>query len=211
MLLVSLFLSKWIQYIRAKYIKEQETVLLELKLPKDITKSPAAMEIIIDALSQPGVGSYIDVFLKGRVRSWFSLELVSIGGQVKFFIWTQKKFKNIIESQIYSQFPTVEIYEVPDYALQIPFDTEKYSFWGMQLSLSKPDVYPIKTYIDYNLNKDPKEEYKIDPITPLLEFLGSVKHGEQVWIQILIQAHRKTHFLEKNLIGKQKQKKKLKK
>jgi hypothetical protein len=41
------------------------------------------------------------------------------------------------------------------------------------------------------LDKDPKEEYKNDPIVPILEFLGSLKKGEQGWIQILIQAHTK--------------------
>jgi hypothetical protein len=59
------------------------------------------------------------------------------------------------------------------------------------LELTKPDAYPIKTYIDYNLDKDPKEEYKVDPLAPLLEFLGSVGPNQQVWIQILVRAHKK--------------------
>lgn len=193
-LLVSIFLQTWLRYSRTKYIADQGSILLELKLPKEITKSPAAMEIIIASLAQPSVGSYLDVFLKGRIRPWFSLELVSLGGQVKFFIWTHKKFKNLIESQIYGQFPTVEVYEVPDYSLQTSFDLSKISLWGMQLELTKADVYPIKTYIDYGLHEDPKEEFKIDPITPVLEYLGSMKPGEQVWIQILVQAHRKENL-----------------
>ena len=196
---ITLFMQSWVSYVRRKYVTEQGSTLLELRLPKEITKSPAAMEIVIDALSQPSVGSYIDVFLKGRVRPWFSLELVSLGGQVKFFIWTQKKFKNLIESQIYSQFPTVEVYEVPDYSLEIPFDPAKFTMWGMQLSLAKPDVFPIKTYIDYGMHMDPKEEFKIDPMTPMLEFLGSVKPDDQVWIQILVQAHRKEGFKDARL------------
>jgi len=168
------------------------SILLELKIPKEILKSPAAMEIIIASFSQPSVGTFIDAFLKGKVRSWFSLELVSLGGQVKFFIWAQKKFKNSIESQIYAQFPTVEVHEVPDYTLSAQFD--EISMSGVQLELTKADPYPIKTYIDYGLDKDPKEEFKIDPITPLLEYLGSLKPNEQAWIQILIQAHRKEAF-----------------
>ncbi len=69
----------------------------------------------------------------------------------------------------------------------------------MQLGLTKPDVYPIKTYIDYGLDKDPKEEFKIDPITPVVEYLGSLKPGEQVWIQILIQPHRKENLKDGRL------------
>lgn len=47
---------------------------------------------------------------------------------------------------------------------------------------------PIKTYVDYGLDKDPKEEFKIDPITPVLEYLGSLSEGEQAWIQIGLRA-----------------------
>lgn len=193
-LLGTIFFQTWIRYARYNYIKEQGSLLLELKLPKDISKSPAAMEVIFGVLSQPSVGSYIDVYLKGRIRPWFSLELVSLGGYVHFYIWTQKKWKNLIEAQIYSQFPTVEIREVEDYAMQMTSDPEVNSLWGMQLALTKADAYPIKTYIEYGLEDDPKEEFKIDPITPLLEFLGSLKPNDQVWIQILIQAHKKENL-----------------
>ncbi len=190
-ILGSAFFQTWIRYTRAKYIKGEGGYLLELRLPKELSKSPAAMEIVFEAMSQPGVGSYLDVYLKGRVRAWFSLEIVSLGGQVSFFVWTQKKFKNLIEAQIYSQFPSIEIHEVPDYTMETYFDPETHSLWGMQMKLTKADAYPIKTYIDYGLHKDPDEEFKIDPITPLLEFLGSLKPADQVWIQILVQAHKK--------------------
>jgi hypothetical protein len=181
---------------------EQGSTLLELKIPKEILKSPAAMEIVLSAFAQPSVGSYIDVYIKGRIRPWFSLELVSLEGQVKFFIWTHKKFKNIVESQVYSQFPTVEVYEVPDYAIKTGYDKNKISIFGMQLKLTKADVYPIKTYIDYGMDKDPKEEFKIDPMTPVIEYLGSLKKGEYAWIQILIQAHKKEGLKDARIFQK---------
>ena len=60
-----------------------------------------------------------------------------------------------------------------------------------------PDVYPIKTYIDYGLDKpDLKEEFKIDPMTSVLEYMGSLKKGEQAWIQILMQCHRKGKLID---------------
>jgi len=201
-LLLGVFFEVWMRYVRTKYIIEQGSVLLELKIPKLLDKPVAAMEIVLQALSQPLVGSYIEVFLKGRIRPWFSLELVSLGGQVKFFIWTHKKFKNLIESQIYSQFPTVEIYEVPDYSLQVPFNEDVYSYFGAQLKLSKADVYPIKSYIDYGLNDNPKEEFKVDPITPVIEYLGSLKQDEQTWIQILVRAHREENLKDARFFKK---------
>ena len=45
--------------------------------------------------------------------------------------------------------------------------------------------------MDYGLDKDPKEEFKVDPMTPMLEFLGALTPAEQVWIQILLISPRK--------------------
>jgi hypothetical protein len=49
------------------------------------------------------------------------------------------------------------------------------------------DFIPIKTYVDYGLDKDPKEEYKIDPLVPLLETMGGLSQGEYMWYQLLVQ------------------------
>ncbi len=38
------------------------------------------------------------------------------------------------------------------------------SIWGCEFKFTKGDGYPIKTYVDYGLDKDPKEEYKVDPL-----------------------------------------------
>ncbi|MEX1000315.1 MAG: hypothetical protein WD000_10240 [Thermodesulfobacteriota bacterium] len=182
----------WLGYKRREWIKEQGSVLLEIKIPREMMKSPAAMELFISTLHNSAVGNLLDVYLKGRVRPWFSLELVSIDGTVHFFIWSLKNAKSSIETQLYAQFPNIEVHEVPDYSLGIHHDPEKYTFgWFGHMILTKADAYPIKTYIDYGLDKDPKEEYKNDPMTTVLEYLGSLKKGEQVWIQIMIQANAK--------------------
>ena len=68
---------------------------------------------------------------------------------------------------------------------------EQRNVCACEFVLTKPDPYPIKTYIDYGLDKNPKEEFKIDPMTPLIEFLGSIDAGHNIWIQIIIRAHRK--------------------
>lgn len=201
-LLFGAFMQIRMTYLRRKYIADQTYSLLEVRLPKEIFKSPAAMEIVIASMNQTSSGSIFDVYLKGRVRPWFSLELVSIGGQVHFFIWTPQKFKDLIETQIYSQFPGVEVHEVEDYSLAVEHNPETTSMAGSQLKLTKVDPYPIKTYIDYGLDKDPKEEFKIDPITPVIEYLGSLKSGEQAWIQILIQAHKEETWKEGRIFKK---------
>lgn len=180
----------WVKYRRGLFFAKQEYVLLEFKLPKEIFKSPAAMEFCLSALySTLGESNWYEKYWKGQVRAQHSLEIVSIDGKVHFYIWSRKGSKKQIESNIYSQYPGIEITEVPDYTLPVVFDPDVNNFWVTEFKLTKPDAFPIKTYIDYELHKNPEEEYKIDPITPLIEFLGSLDVGHQVWIQIIIRAH----------------------
>ncbi len=189
MLIYRIWTSRF-RYITMKFVEEQKPLLLEIRLPKEITKSPAAMEIFFSYLAQGGASTYAEAFIDGKTKAWFSCEIVSIGGVVKFFVWcSQAKLKNTVESQLYAQYPNVEIFEAEDYTRDFYYDSEKYSMNAAQFALTKPDPYPIKTYIDYGLDNNPKEEYKIDPITPVIEYLGSLKNGENAWIQILIQKH----------------------
>ena len=187
----TIFVNLWMRYIRTEYIIKEGSVLLEIKLPKETMKSPLAMEIFFTSLYQTGSATYIDTYWKGKVRPWFSLELVSVEGKVKFFIWTVKKYRNLVESQLYAQYPNVEIQEAEDYMAWIHHpDPVNMPMWATYFKFTKKAVYPIKTYVDYGLLEDPKEEFKIDPMTSVLEFLGSMTKGEHIWIQIIIQAHR---------------------
>jgi hypothetical protein len=150
------------------------------------------MEFFFSSLYQTGgEGNWYAVYWEGKTRPWFSCEICSIDGKLHFYIWTRKGSKNLIEAQLYSQYPGIEIYEVPDYTINVSFDPEKDSLWGTEFTLTKPDPFPIKTYVDYGMDKDPKEEYKIDPMAPLIEFLSSsLGPGHNAWIQILIRAHK---------------------
>lgn len=188
-------LHLWLKYKQIEWIRDQGSFLLEIKLPNEMLKSPALMESFFQSLHQPGVGTISDTYFKGRVRSWFSFELVSREGQVHFYAWTNSRFKKLVETQLYALFPNIEVHEVPDYILDFRFDPAKYKYSKLtNIVLTKDDAYPIKSYIDYGLDKDPKEEFKNDPITPVLEFLGSLKKGEHAWIQILIQANAKENL-----------------
>ena len=202
-ILCVLFFEIWLHLKQREWLSAQGGVLLEIKLPREQMKSPVAMELFLNHLNQSGVGTLLDVYLKGRVRTWFSLELVSIGGAVKFFIWMHKSFRTRVEAQLYAQFPNIEIHEVEDYAMKIDHDPNKYKFGKMlQFALTKADAYPIKTYIDYGLDKDPKEEFKNDPIVSVIEYLGSLKPGEQAWVQILVRSHVKEGLKLGRIIAK---------
>lgn len=185
-----IFYKTWLAYVRRYNIRNEDHVLLEVTLPKEQTKAPEAMELVLHAFHQTSVpGKFIGKFWDGNVQSWFSLELVSIEGDIHLFIWTPKFFRDIIEFNIYAQYPDIEITEVPDYTDFIKFDTDTFELWGTEFELTKEDAYPIKTYIDYDFTGGKEEESQVDPMTPIIEFLGSAKQGEQIWIQILVQAH----------------------
>lgn len=202
-ILLVVFWNLWLTYIRSETIKNEKYTLLEIRLPREISKSPLAMETVLSGM-HIGIGetTFIDRYWSGKVRPWFSLEIVSIEGEVHFFIWTRAFYKELIESQIYAQYPTVEIYEVDDYSLPVTLDLEKTSLWGCDFKLSEPDPIPIKTYIDYGLDKDPKEEFKINPLASQLEFFGSIGKGEYLWMQIIIRVNRKEKHKKGTFFGK---------
>ena len=201
--LVSLLFNTWFSYKRREWLKKTGSILLEIKIPKNTDKSPAAMEMVIEGIWEDVIGSLTSAYLEGEVRDVFSLEMVSIGGEVKFFIWSFPKWKTVIESRVYTHYPGAEVVEVEDYAVKILFDPEKMNLRGITTRLVKPDAYPIKTYIDFELDKGNKEQEEIvDPLAPVLEYLGTLKPGEQAWIQILIQGHRKESLQDVRLFSK---------
>lgn len=211
----------WKMYINQKFLNQygKDCILLEIKLPRDIFKSPKAMEVALSAFLQGGgVGSWYDRNVKGQLLNYFSLEIASLEGVIHFYVRTHKKFKSLIEVNLYAQYPGIEITEADDYTARIRYHhlSNDVGLWGATYSLTQKwsprnsagklydksgsevddpkiaykmsaDYLPIKTYVDYELDKDPKEEFKTDPIVPLIEFMGSLGKGEYLWYQIMVQ------------------------
>lgn len=192
-LLLILLFNLWVNFARSRFMSEQKRVLVRITPPQDIFKTPAAMELFINGLYQTqGESNIFQTHWQGSVRPWFSLEIASNGGEVGFYLWTPTGAVRFLESQLYSQYPGIEIKEVEDYVDKVDIDSGKYIVWGLEYALTEPDPVPIMTYVDYGLDKlGTEEENKIDPITPTLEFLGSLQPGEFVWIQIIVRAHKK--------------------
>lgn len=191
-LLWNLLKYSWFMYIREdKHFNRREYVVLEIQLPEEVTQSPYAMELVIRSMYQTGeIDTPRDWYVKGQTKPWFSLEIASNEGQVRFYVWVWKHYKNFIESQFYAHYPGIQIHEVPDYTLALPLDLEKMDIWGIEQKLQKPDPYPIVTYVEAGLDdRAMKEEYKHDPLASLLEFFGSIGPGEYLWMQIIIRAH----------------------
>lgn len=206
-------------YVNQKYLSSIDWILLEIKLPRDIFKSPLATEMaIVGFLQSSGASTKYARNFEGRLPHFGSLEIASIEGVIHFYIRVAKRYRTLFESNFYAQYPGIEIIEADDYTKRIRYHhliTNEIHAWGMNYRLAKAwkpidpktgkeypdpkpdepdkkysmkaDFFPLKTYVDYGLDKDPKEEYKVDPLTPLLEMMGNLGKGEHMWYQVLIQ------------------------
>ncbi|MCA9351303.1 hypothetical protein KC929_00815 [Patescibacteria group bacterium] len=184
-------------YRRNWYLaNKMKYVMLNINIPKDVFKSPEAMEIVIDVLHHMGGGAmdWRHRFWNGAVLHWSSLEIASIEGSIYFFIRTTDKLADLVTSAIYSQYPNAEVNQVDDYTKYVPdynLHHDRWALYGADFKLAEADYLPIKTYVDYGLDKSVgslEEEQKIDPITSILEFFGTIRAGEQIWLQFVVRA-----------------------
>jgi len=196
-LFLLLLRNGWLEYKQQQVYWSTEHTVLEIRLPEEITQSPYAAELFFRVLYQTGE---VDTELhryRGITKPWFSLEIASTEGAVRFYVWTRSRYKEIIKSQLYAHYPTVQVVEVPDYTLNFPLDLDRMDVWGVEQRLQKPDPYPIMTYVAWGLDKaDTKEEFKNDPLLSLIEFMGSIGPGEHIWAQIIIRGHTECYWSE---------------
>ncbi len=182
----------WLKFIRQKFVQKTEWVLLEIIPPAEVKKTPRAMEQFFAGLHGTQSGpNWKEINIQGSVQRWFSLEIVSQSGEIHFLVRAPAIFRNLVEAQIYAQYPEAEINEVDDYIYSVPSDipSEDYDLWGTELVLTKEDAYPIRTYTAFE--KDVVlEEQRIDPLASLLEVMSKLRQGENIWIQTLIRPVR---------------------
>lgn len=192
----------WYIYKRSEAIANQKYVLLEIKPPRNLVKTPLAMEAFLSSLHLTGGESNWWARLNGGTRPFWSLEIASIEGQVHFYIWGRAGFRRIVESQLYAQYPGVQVVEAVDYTRTITASPDTYSVWGCDYKHTADDPLPIKTYVEFGLDRTQKEPEQIDPLAQLVEFMGSLGSGEYMWLQYVIRAHKAEKYAKKNAKGK---------
>ncbi len=159
---------------RKKAKEKKSFVCLGIDVPKNNKRGPDAVERMFAHLS--AIDKKDDI----------SLEIAGIEGEIMFFIYAPDKYRDLIEAAVYTAYPSAEVFEVEDYTKGVPenFPNDKIDVWGADLMLSNPDPYPIRTYPEFE-HKMSKEFN--DPLVDLLEVLGKLRMGEQVWIQFIIK------------------------
>ncbi len=180
------FWITWVHYIRLNFWAQQEHVLLEIQLPPEVEKSPLAMESFMTTLwNTGGETTFINRIWKGQFRPIWSLELVSNEGRIGYYIHLRESWKPILEARLYGQFPEAKVIQVEDYATKVHFNLEEYDLWGSEFKKGSIQALPLKTYVDYKLDKNDDQELRVDPLTNVLEFLSQMGPGEHLWVQIV--------------------------
>ncbi len=177
----------WIWWRQQIWDSKQSNILLEIKIPKENPKPMRAMETVLSGLWQiHAPPNWIEKWWDGQFLLSYSFEVAAIDGVPHFLIRCPKTVKNIVESHIYSQFPEAEIFEVEDYTKKVPQNIPdgNWDFWATDYKLNRPNPYPIKTFRDFETEREAKEEKRIDPMSSLLETMAKLKKGEQLWVQI---------------------------
>ncbi len=213
-LLVVLFFDLWIRYLKNLAIKKINWMMLEIKVPRDVQRTPKSMEQIFTGLHGALTKvKFLDKYWAGKVQEWFSFEMAGIDGTVYFFIRTPEKFRNLVEAQVHSQYPDAEILEVLDYAgpLANKVPSKAYEIAGTELIFDKADYYPIRTYPIF---EEKEEERRVDTMAAFLEILSKLRPGENIFIQYILAPKTDKKWLEEGkekidkMMGKKIEKKK---
>lgn len=186
--LVKPFKDLWLYWRVEEWIKKQKMILLEIKIPEEVLKPMRAMETVMSGLWQSFYDppNWWEKWIEGKILLGFHLEIVSIGGEVHFYIRCPSYRRDIVESNIYSQYPEAEIDLAEDYTKYIPQDipNKDWDLFATDYKFLKPNPYPIKTYMEFEKETEKEEEKRIDPIATLLEAMAKIKPGEQLWVQM---------------------------
>jgi len=196
-LLFYLMFDKWMGFVHLKFEENQGRSTLRLRLPAEVFKSPEAMEnVLAQVHNVQSADNLWQTYIDGKHPLNLSLEIVSIGGDVRLYInCPSKKVKNSVEAQMYAQYPGIQVEEEAiDYTNAVTWDPETYDYFTVHMGQKGEQVYPIKTYIDFGMDKLPKEEQKFEPMAAMLEQLATIKPYEHLWVQFICKPHTKKNF-----------------
>ncbi|MCD4694058.1 hypothetical protein K8R62_01740, partial [bacterium] len=185
------FKEIWLVYRRGLWAKENaDSILLAIDIPRENRQSVKAVENLFTYIAGAhGSINLLEKYWDGKWQLYFSFEIVSIEGYTQFLVHTPVGFRDLVESAVYSQYPDAEITEVDDYTKGYPtrYPDENYDLWGAEFILAKNDMFPIKTYpeFEHQFGKE-AEEYFRDPMAALMDLNSSLGPGEQLWYQMIV-------------------------
>lgn len=147
-------------------MKNTHKILLRLQVPRLNTRGPMAFEQVLASLH----GLLTNSAQKTGDET-ISFEIVKISGRIFFYIVVPKHLKTLISSQIFAQYPQVEIEEVPEYFTKKLIQGKQTLVATMRPE--EPWIYPFKRYPQFEDKLTQTFEDPIGPITSALSHLYS--------------------------------------
>lgn len=176
----------WKPHVWGHFGASQKKVILELIPPRDIEQSPLLMESFFAGLagSEKSLTTF-EEWIVGEFQASYSLEIVSTEGTIHFYIRCWESYRNLVEANLYAQYPGIEIIEVDDYTKVVPMTApnSEWNVWGSDFILTKPDVYPIRTYKHFEESVTGK---MVDPLGALIEVMSKAGPGQHMWLQYIV-------------------------
>ncbi|MDF1497846.1 MAG: type IV secretion system DNA-binding domain-containing protein [Patescibacteria group bacterium] len=93
--------------------------------------------------------------------------------EIFFYISIPRKFKSIIEKQIYSFYSDAEINQIEDYNIFVPNGSSAASY----MTLNRNDIFPIKTY----------RNLEADPLSNITNALSKIPIGKGAAFQLVMK------------------------
>ncbi|HEV2413052.1 MAG TPA: hypothetical protein VGS28_04610 [Candidatus Saccharimonadales bacterium] len=159
---------------RIKHASNTEHVLLALEVPKSHGREgPAAEELFANLHNM--LRTTRELVADGGTQDHLSFEIVSVGDQLRYLIWTPAHLQSFVESQIGAAYPEATLrLQDEDYASR---STNGQTVRVAELNLIHNDALPIKTY----------GSFEEDPLNALHNALSKIDKDEEVWIQTLVK------------------------
>lgn len=147
----------------------ENRIFLRVSIPRNNLRGPLAFEQVLASIH--------GLLLKHQKKSGdetVAFEIVQFHGQLYFVINVPQHLKTLITSQIYSQYPQSEIHVLTQEYLQEKHLKNKQILLS-EISLERPDVFPIKRYPQFEDKLQRVFEDPIGPITGALSHLHSIQ------------------------------------
>jgi hypothetical protein len=161
------------QFTSAADASEDGVVLL-LQVPRTNEQKELAAEQMFASLhgllTLPTSGLF-----RAVKRERVSFEIAVLKKRIGFYVWVPRYLTSFVEEQIYAQYPTVHISEIPDYTMSTEqtFQTTLVT----EMKLVNNDALPIKTF----------QSFEVDPLAAITATLAKFQDDEEAWVQLVIR------------------------
>lgn len=193
--LLLLALALWIAwevYVFLKHVDYTGSIkwtFYELKIPSDSIQTPKSFENAIDVWGGMHKNpDLIESIFEGYFLGWYSLEIFCTKNSARYIMVVPTPHAKFFEGVLYGQYPTIEITEAEDYTLRYSYEeiAKTFEIWGAEIHQAKDDIYPIRTYHEYEDSFNEDNTF-IDPHQAMVEAFTNINDGEEFWVQLLVK------------------------